>query len=140
MDLITLRVCVKEDKELSLSCLLSELIGTLLIGARVIFWDLRDMFLVQLYNGTVEGARLERLLPHIDTVNKKFITFSDSPLSTKHELTLTNAFAQVLDNVCSLSYEDSRDMVVLSICRSALVTTLLEPFHIFVQVRKLPTY
>ncbi|KAH0910554.1 hypothetical protein HID58_033875, partial [Brassica napus] len=91
-----------------------------LIGARVIFWDLRDMFLVQLYNGTVEGARLERLLPHIDTVNKKFITFSDSPLSTKHELTLTNAFAQVLDNVCSLSYEDSRDMVVLSICRSAL--------------------
>ncbi|CAN7029298.1 unnamed protein product, partial [Brassica oleracea var. botrytis] len=64
-----------------------------LIGARVIFWDLRDMFLVQLYNGTVEGARLERLLPHIDTV---------------------------LDNVCSLSYEDSRDMVVLSICRSAL--------------------
>lgn len=64
-----------------------------LIGARVIFWDLRDMFLVQLYNGTVEGARLEGLLPHIDTV---------------------------LDNVCSLSYEDSRDMVVLSICRSAL--------------------
>ncbi|CAH8343145.1 unnamed protein product [Eruca vesicaria subsp. sativa] len=64
-----------------------------LIGARVIFWDLRDMFLIQLYNGTVEGARLERLLPHIDTV---------------------------LDNVCSLSYEDSRDMVVLSICRSAL--------------------
>ncbi|KAH0858628.1 hypothetical protein HID58_086889 [Brassica napus] len=91
-----------------------------LIGARVIFWDLRDMFLVQLYNGTVEGARLERLLPHIDTVNKKSISFSDSPLSTKHELTLTNAFAQVLDNVCSLSYEDSRDMVVLSICRSAL--------------------
>ncbi|CAH2071252.1 unnamed protein product [Thlaspi arvense] len=64
-----------------------------LIGARVIFWDLRDMFLVQLYNGTVEGARLERLLPHIDSV---------------------------LDSVCSLSYEDSRDMVVLSICRSAL--------------------
>ncbi|KAF8097003.1 hypothetical protein N665_0297s0013 [Sinapis alba] len=64
-----------------------------LIGARVIFWDLRDMFLVQLYNGTVEGSRLEKLLPHIDTV---------------------------LDNVCSLSYEDSRDMVVLSICRSAL--------------------
>ncbi|CAA7018291.1 unnamed protein product [Microthlaspi erraticum] len=64
-----------------------------LIGARVIFWDLRDMFLVQLYNGTVEGARLERLLPHIDSV---------------------------LDKVCSLSYEDSRDMVVLSICRSAL--------------------
>ncbi|KFK31928.1 hypothetical protein AALP_AA6G177300 [Arabis alpina] len=64
-----------------------------LIGARVIFWDLRDMFLVQLYNGTVEGARLERLLPHIDSV---------------------------LDTVCSLSYEDSRDMVVLSIYRSAM--------------------
>jgi hypothetical protein len=64
-----------------------------LIGARAIFWDLRDMFLIQLYNGTVEGARLERILPHIDSV---------------------------LDTVCSLSYEDSRDMVVLSICRSAL--------------------
>ncbi|XP_023635910.1 uncharacterized protein LOC17883429 isoform X2 [Capsella rubella] len=64
-----------------------------LIGARAIFWDLRDMFLVQLYNGTVEDARLERILPHVDSV---------------------------LDRVCSLSYEDSRDMVVLSICRSAL--------------------
>ncbi|XP_010434591.1 PREDICTED: uncharacterized protein LOC104718523 isoform X1 [Camelina sativa] len=64
-----------------------------LIGARAIFWDLRDMFLVQLYNGTVEDARLERILPHVDSV---------------------------LDNVCGLSYEDSRDMVVLSICRSAL--------------------
>lgn len=41
-----------------------------LSGARAIFWDLRYMFLVQLYNGTVESTRLERLLPHIDSVNK----------------------------------------------------------------------
>lgn len=53
--------------------LLSMSIVALLTGARVIFWDLRDMFLVQLYNGTVEGARLERLLPHIDTVNKNHL-------------------------------------------------------------------
>ncbi|XP_010529550.1 PREDICTED: uncharacterized protein LOC104806377 isoform X2 [Tarenaya hassleriana] len=64
-----------------------------LIGARAIFWDLRDMFLVQLYRGSVEGSRLEGLLPHIDSV---------------------------LDSVCSLIEEDSRDMVVLSICQAAL--------------------
>ncbi|KAL0712941.1 hypothetical protein Bca4012_019919 [Brassica carinata] len=83
-----------------------------LIGARVIFWDLRDMFLVQLYNGTVEGARLERLLPHIDTV---------------------------LDNVCSLSYEDSRDMVVLSICRSALRASLTQEAYVRVLLDGGPT-
>ncbi|KAH9721802.1 DNA topoisomerase 4 subunit B [Citrus sinensis] len=37
------------------------------IGARVVFWDLRDSFLCCLYRGSVESARLESFLTHIDT-------------------------------------------------------------------------
>lgn len=37
-------------------------------GARVVFWDLRESFLFHLYHGTVEGARLDSIIPHFDTV------------------------------------------------------------------------
>lgn len=33
------------------------------------FWDLRDSFLCCLYRGSVESARLESFLTHIDTVS-----------------------------------------------------------------------
>nr|XP_043606752.1 protein unc-13 homolog [Erigeron canadensis] len=64
-----------------------------LVGVRVIFWDLRESFLFRLYHGTVEGARLENLLPQIDSV---------------------------LNRVCNLIEDTLRDMVVASICRAAL--------------------
>lgn len=32
------------------------------------FWDLRDTFLFRLYRGNVEDARLDSVLPHVDTV------------------------------------------------------------------------
>lgn len=32
------------------------------------FWDLRDAFISGLYRGHVEGARLDSVLPHFDTV------------------------------------------------------------------------
>ncbi|KAL7608412.1 hypothetical protein Lser_V15G09834 [Lactuca serriola] len=64
-----------------------------LIGTKIIFWDLRDSFLLRLYHGTVEGSRLENLLPHIDSV---------------------------LNHVCGLIDDTLRDMVVASICRAAL--------------------
>lgn len=64
-----------------------------LVGTRVIFWDLRDSFLFRLYHGTVEGARLENLLPQLDSV---------------------------LNRVCGLIDDTLRDMVVASICRAAL--------------------
>ncbi|XP_024044931.1 uncharacterized protein LOC18047529 isoform X3 [Citrus clementina] len=63
------------------------------IGARVVFWDLRDSFLCCLYRGSVESARLESFLTHIDTV---------------------------LDHICSLIDDSLRDFVVLSICRASL--------------------
>ncbi|KAK9076709.1 hypothetical protein SSX86_005043 [Deinandra increscens subsp. villosa] len=64
-----------------------------LVGTKVIFWDLRDSFLFRLYHGTVEGARLENLLPQIDSV---------------------------LNKICGLIEDTLRDMVVASICRAAL--------------------
>ena len=39
------------------------------------FWDLRDAFISSLYRGSVEGARLDSVLSHLDTVrrlNNKF--------------------------------------------------------------------
>ncbi|KAI3501237.1 hypothetical protein L1887_29101 [Cichorium endivia] len=64
-----------------------------LVGTKIIFWDCRDSFLFRLYHGTVEGSRLENLLPHIDSV---------------------------LNHVCGLIDDTLRDMVVASICRAAL--------------------
>ncbi|KAK9006423.1 hypothetical protein V6N11_035462 [Hibiscus sabdariffa] len=64
-----------------------------LIGARVVFWDLRDAFLFHLYRGDVESTRLENFLPNFDTV---------------------------LDNVCGLIVDTVRDLVVLSIYKASL--------------------
>ncbi|XP_024993695.1 protein unc-13 homolog isoform X2 [Cynara cardunculus var. scolymus] len=64
-----------------------------LVGTKIIFWDLRDSFLFRLYHGTVEGARLENLLPQLDSI---------------------------LNHVCGLIDDALRDMVVASICRAAL--------------------
>eukprot|EP00257_Ricinus_communis_P027165 XP_025014579.1 protein unc-13 homolog isoform X3 [Ricinus communis] len=62
-------------------------------GARVVFWDLRDKFLFQLYRGDVESSRLESFLHHIDTV---------------------------LDLICGLIDDTLRDLLVLSIFRTSL--------------------
>lgn len=62
-------------------------------GARVVFWDMRESFLFRLYHGNVEDARLDGILPHVDTV---------------------------LHLVCSLIDDTLRDRVVLSIYRSLL--------------------
>ena len=32
------------------------------------FWDLREKFISGLYRGSVEGARLDSVLPHFDAV------------------------------------------------------------------------
>ncbi|XP_042503739.1 protein unc-13 homolog [Macadamia integrifolia] len=62
-------------------------------GARVVFWDLRDTFLFLLYRGNVETARLESVLPQLDTA---------------------------LDQICALIADTLRDSVVLSVCRASL--------------------
>ncbi|XAR70329.1 hypothetical protein NMG60_11027149 [Bertholletia excelsa] len=62
-------------------------------GARVVFWDLRHLFLYRLYRGSVEGARLETILPHFDTV---------------------------LNQICGFIDDSLRDVVVLSICRASM--------------------
>lgn len=62
-------------------------------GLRVVFWDLRDSFLLCLYRGGVEGARLDSVLPHVDSV---------------------------LNHVCGLVDDALRDIVVLSVCRGFL--------------------
>ncbi|KAL5748684.1 hypothetical protein ACOSP7_025728 [Xanthoceras sorbifolium] len=63
------------------------------IGARVVFWDLRDSFLSHLYRGSVESARLDIFLPQFDTV---------------------------LDHICGVIDDSLRDLVVLSVCRASL--------------------
>ncbi|KAM0934376.1 putative protein unc-13, mammalian uncoordinated 13, domain 2 [Dioscorea sansibarensis] len=63
------------------------------IGARVIFWDLRNSFLSSLYKGSVESACLEMFLPQLD---------------------------EVLNSICGLILDVLRDQVVLSICRAAM--------------------
>ncbi|XP_043689264.1 protein unc-13 homolog isoform X2 [Telopea speciosissima] len=62
-------------------------------GARVVFWDLRDTFLFLLYRGNVESARLESVLPQLDTA---------------------------LDQICALIADTLRDQIVLSVCRASL--------------------
>ncbi|CAN1332961.1 Protein unc-13 homolog [Linum perenne] len=61
--------------------------------ARVIFWDLRQKFLLGLYHGDVGSSRLESFLPQIDNV---------------------------LDEICRLIDSTLRDTVVLSVCRASL--------------------
>lgn len=39
------------------------------IGVRVIFWDMRDSFLFSLYRVSVEGSRMEKLVPELDEVS-----------------------------------------------------------------------
>ncbi|KAM6556840.1 hypothetical protein CsatB_003859 [Cannabis sativa] len=63
------------------------------IGPKVVFWDLRDGFISSLYSGSVEVARLDSVLPHLDTV---------------------------LDRVCGLIDDTLRDCVILSIYRASL--------------------
>ncbi|XP_016460654.2 protein unc-13 homolog isoform X1 [Nicotiana tabacum] len=64
-----------------------------LVGARVMFWDLREPFIFNLYHGGVEGARLETMLPQFD---------------------------RVLNNVCALIDDTLRDIVVKSIFKASL--------------------
>ncbi|KAF9602162.1 hypothetical protein IFM89_025435 [Coptis chinensis] len=67
-----------------------------IIGARLVFWDLRDSFLFTLYRGKVESARLESSLTHFDSVRL------------------------VLDLVCTMITDTLRDPVVLNICHESM--------------------
>ncbi|XP_047340889.1 protein unc-13 homolog isoform X1 [Impatiens glandulifera] len=62
-------------------------------GAKVVFWDLRDSFLFHLYSGSVEGAGMDSVLHYFDTV---------------------------LNQVCGLIDESTRDPIVLSIFKASL--------------------
>ncbi|XP_020248404.1 uncharacterized protein LOC109825902, partial [Asparagus officinalis] len=62
-------------------------------GVRIIFWDMRDSFLSSLYRGNVGSARMEKLVPELDTV---------------------------LDDICGLVIDTLRDHVVLSICQASM--------------------
>nr|GMD79978.1 protein unc-13 homolog [Ipomoea batatas] len=64
------------------------------LGARVVFWDLREPFVFHLYHNSVEGARLESILPQFDSI---------------------------LNNVCGLIDDGLRDLAVSSIYKSSLV-------------------
>ncbi|KAL6652209.1 hypothetical protein ACP70R_011134 [Stipagrostis hirtigluma subsp. patula] len=72
------------------------------IGARVVFWDMRDSLLFSLYRDGVEGARMDIFIPTID---------------------------QVLDQVCDLIVDVLRDQVVLRIfqaCMEGFIWVLLD--------------
>lgn len=63
------------------------------IGTKVVFLDLRESFLFRLFRGGVDGARLDSMLPHLDTA---------------------------LNQVCGLIDNTLRDRVVSSIFRASL--------------------
>ncbi|KAL6556752.1 hypothetical protein OROHE_006628 [Orobanche hederae] len=63
------------------------------LGTRIVFWDMRDSFLFCLYNGSVDGNRLESIHPEFD---------------------------KVLSDVCRLIDGSIRDLVVSSIWKEAL--------------------
>ncbi|GMH09418.1 hypothetical protein Nepgr_011259 [Nepenthes gracilis] len=47
------------------------------IGAKVVFWDLRESFIFYLYRVTVEGARMDSVLQHVDVVLKQICDLVD---------------------------------------------------------------
>ncbi|XP_047945156.1 protein unc-13 homolog isoform X1 [Salvia hispanica] len=63
------------------------------LGAKVVFWDMRDSFLSYLYYGGVEGNRIEAVLPQFD---------------------------KVLNDVCSVIDDTIRDLVVSNIWKASL--------------------
>ncbi|KAL3818096.1 hypothetical protein ACJIZ3_004001 [Penstemon smallii] len=63
------------------------------LGAKIVFWDLRDAFLLYLYHGGVEGNRMDGVFPKFDSV---------------------------LNSVCGLIDDTIRDLVVLSIWKASL--------------------
>ncbi|KAL1547598.1 protein unc-13 isoform X2 [Salvia divinorum] len=63
------------------------------LGAKVVFWDMRDSFLSYLYYGGVEGNRIETVLPQFD---------------------------KVLNDVCSVIDDTIRDLVVSNIWKASL--------------------
>ncbi|KAL9177741.1 hypothetical protein ABFS82_01G078500 [Erythranthe guttata] len=63
------------------------------LGAKIVFWDMRDSFLYHLYHGGVEGNRFEGVLPEFD---------------------------KVLNNICGLIDGTIRDLVVSSIWKASL--------------------
>ncbi|KAI0520525.1 hypothetical protein KFK09_008001 [Dendrobium nobile] len=63
------------------------------IGARAIFWDMRETFIYLLYRGGVKRFRLDTFLPELDGI---------------------------LDRICDLIIDELRDHVVLSICRASM--------------------
>lgn len=72
------------------------------IGARVIFWDMKDSFLSSIYRGSVENARMEKIVPVLD---------------------------EVLDDICGLIIDTLRDRVVSSIFQASMdgyVWTILD--------------
>ncbi|KAL3647194.1 hypothetical protein CASFOL_008162 [Castilleja foliolosa] len=64
-----------------------------LLGARIVFWDMRESFLSYLYHGSVDGNRLDSVHPEFD---------------------------KVLSNVCRLIDETIRDDVVSCIWKESL--------------------
>lgn len=63
------------------------------LGTKIVFWDMRDSFISQLYFGGVEGNRLDAVLPLFD---------------------------RVLNDVCSVIDDTIRDLVVSSIWKASL--------------------
>ncbi|KAH6758083.1 hypothetical protein C2S52_023025 [Perilla frutescens var. hirtella] len=63
------------------------------LGAKIVFWDMRDLFLSYLYYGSVEGNRLDAVLPQFD---------------------------KVLNDVCSVIDDTIRDLVASSIWKASL--------------------
>ncbi|KAG8374878.1 hypothetical protein BUALT_Bualt10G0041300 [Buddleja alternifolia] len=63
------------------------------LGAKIVFWDMRDSFLFYLYHGSIGGNRFEGVLPQFDSV---------------------------LNNVCGLIDDTIRDLIVSSIWKASL--------------------
>ncbi|XP_078442057.1 DNA topoisomerase 4 subunit B (DUF810) [Wolffia australiana] len=63
------------------------------IGTRIIFWDLRDSFILSLYSGGIENFRLDAVIQQLDSM---------------------------LNGICSLVIDTLRDQVISSICKASM--------------------
>lgn len=53
-----------------------------LSGTKIVFWDMRDSFISQLYFGGIEGNRLDAVLPLFDRVRFLYIFLDTSTYSS----------------------------------------------------------
>lgn len=110
----------------------------IILGTKIIFWDLREPFIDNLYKHSVSQARLETITDSLDLVSRINLVYiylsrlifwdfpSKSPCEVYH---LMYVHFQVLNQLCDVIVEPLRDRIVTGLLQASLVL-ILESFRI----------